>query len=73
MSNKQGPVIIIESCGCYVDHGIPHRCDKHKLPCELPDDPDHYGLDRPHKSSRYDEDAEGFGGRTAKGEAMTQP
>lgn len=33
-NTKQGPVIIIESCGCTVDHGIPYRCDLHKLPSE---------------------------------------
>lgn len=33
-NNKQGPVIIIESCGCKVDHGVPYRCDLHKLPSE---------------------------------------
>ncbi len=31
MNNKQGPVLIIESCGCRVDHGIPTRCSMHQL------------------------------------------
>lgn len=29
--NKQGPVLIIEPCGCRVDHGIPTRCSVHSL------------------------------------------
>jgi len=29
--NKPGPVLIIEECGCKVDHGIPTRCAEHKL------------------------------------------
>lgn len=29
---KQGPVIIMEKCGCMVDHGIPYRCPVHQLP-----------------------------------------
>jgi hypothetical protein len=32
MNSKQGPVIIIEPCGCRVDHGIPTRCKQHELP-----------------------------------------
>lgn len=39
MSNKQGPIVIIESCGCRVDHGIPYRCDLHKLPSERRETP----------------------------------
>lgn len=31
MNNRQGPVLIIEPCGCRVDHGIPTRCNEHKL------------------------------------------
>jgi hypothetical protein len=30
-SSKQGPVIIIESCGCRVDRGIPTRCEQHAI------------------------------------------
>jgi hypothetical protein len=32
--SRQGPVFIEEPCGCRVDHGIPYRCEAHKLPIE---------------------------------------
>jgi hypothetical protein len=29
--SRQGPVIILEACGCMIDHGIPYRCETHQL------------------------------------------
>lgn len=29
--SKPGPIVILERCGCCVDHGIPHRCELHPV------------------------------------------